>query len=146
MKQIDTAVEIDASPAVVWAVIADVAAYPAWNPFIKVIEGTLRVGERLTIRVVPPGQKGMTFRPRVLVAEPERELRWKGRLMVPGLFDGEHSFRIEPVAGGVRFHHAERFTGLLPPLMPAASFDAIRAGFEAMNGALKRRAEAGQPR
>ena len=39
----------------------------------------------------------MTFKPRVLNAEPERELRWLGHLLVPGLFDGEHSFTIEPL-------------------------------------------------
>jgi len=25
-----------------------------------------------------------------------RELRWLGRLLIPGLFDGEHSLRLEP--------------------------------------------------
>ncbi|MDQ2102887.1 SRPBCC domain-containing protein [Azospirillum isscasi] len=142
MMQIDTIIGIDASPAVVWGVLTDFAAYPSWNPFIVNIEGIAGAGERLTIRVVPHGQKGMAFRPRVLVADPERQLRWRGRLILPGLFDGEHIFRIEPVAAGVRFHHSERFTGLLPHMMPASSFDAVRKGFEAMNEALKQRAEA----
>lgn len=45
----------------------------------------------------------MTFRPTVLVAEPDRELRWRGRLLVPGLLDGEHAFVVEPRGdGGVR--------------------------------------------
>ena len=142
MKKIDTSIRINASPAIVWGVLTDFAAYPSWNPFITNIEGILRAGERLIIRVVPPGQKGMAFRPRVLVAEPERQLRWKGRLIVPGLFDGEHSYRIEPAADGSRFYHSEQFTGLLTHMMPASSFEAVREGFEAMNDALKRRAEA----
>ncbi len=142
MKKIDTSIRIDASPAIVWGILTDFAAYPGWNPFITNIEGIVRAGERLTIRVAPPGQKGMAFRPHVLVAEPERQLRWKGRLIVPGLFDGEHIFRIEPAADGIRFYHLEQFTGLLPHIMPASSFEAIREGFEAMNGALKQRAEA----
>jgi len=37
----------------------------------------------------------MTFRPTILKAEPNRELRWLGHLLVPGLFDGEHIFTIE---------------------------------------------------
>ena len=146
MKTIDTSIRIGASPATIWRILTDFAAYPGWNPLITRIEGIARAGERLAIRVVPPGQKGMTFRPRVLVAEAGRELRWKGHMLVPGLFDGEHSFRIEPATDGILFHHTERFTGLLPRVMPASSFEAIRAGFEAMNGALKQRAEAsGQP-
>jgi hypothetical protein len=36
----------------------------------------------------------MTFRPTVLNAETNRELRWLGHLLAPGLFDGEHSFTI----------------------------------------------------
>jgi len=39
----------------------------------------------------------MTFRPTILKAEPERELRWLGRLLLPGLFDGEHVFEIEQI-------------------------------------------------
>jgi hypothetical protein len=34
-------------------------------------------------------------------------------LLAPGLFDGEHSFRIEPVGPArVRFLHRERFSGM----------------------------------
>ncbi len=146
MKQIDTSIKIDATPGVVWDILTDFAAYPTWNPFITSVEGIARVGERLSIRVVPPGQKGMSFRPHVLEAEPERQLRWKGRLIAPGLFDGEHLFRIEPAADGIRFHHSEKFTGLLPSVMPASSFEAVRNGFEAMNRALMQRAEASKQR
>lgn len=37
----------------------------------------------------------MTFHPVVLVAVQERELRWLGRLLIPGLFDGEHTFQLD---------------------------------------------------
>jgi hypothetical protein len=46
----------------------------------------------------------MNFKPTVLAVEPERELRWIGRFLVRGLFDGEHSFRIEPLD-----HNRSRF-------------------------------------
>jgi len=52
----------------------------------------------------------MSFRPAVLKALPDQELRWLGNFMIPGLIDGEHSFTIEPRAGGgVRFRQAARF-------------------------------------
>ena len=48
----------------------------------------------------------------------DRELRWLGHLVTSVLFAGEQSFTIEPLSGGsVRFRQAERFTGILVPLM-----------------------------
>lgn len=141
MHLIATFIDIRANPARVWRTLTAFADYPAWNPFILAIEGSPSVDARLRVQIRQPGGSVMTFRPRVLIAEPERQLRWKGRLLVPGLFDGEHSFRLEPVPGGVRLHHEERFTGVLAALMPASSYDRIRQGFEAMNAALKARVE-----
>jgi hypothetical protein len=83
----------------------------------------------------------MSFRPTVLEAEPEQELRWLGRLLLPGIFDGEHSFRLESAAGAhVRFLQVERFGGLLVPLF-GKTLERTRRGFDAMNEALKHRAE-----
>jgi hypothetical protein len=126
-KTLETAIEIEAPPARVWRVLSDFAAYPAWNPFIRRIEGDARPGARLTVVIQPVGGRGMTFRPTVLVAEPERELRWLGRLVVAGLFDGEHGFRLEARgAGGTRFVQREVFRGLLVPLL-ARTWIAARA-------------------
>ena len=73
----------------------------------------------------------MTFHPVVLVAELERELRWLGRLFVPGLFDGEHRFLIEPLSEHrVRFVHSEVFSGLLLPLLWRSLDTQTRQGFE----------------
>ncbi|MFQ3665679.1 MAG: SRPBCC domain-containing protein, partial [Sphingomonadaceae bacterium] len=82
----------------------------------------------------------MRFQPTLLVAEPARELRWRGRLVLPGLFDGEHWLRLQPDGTSTRLVHGERFSGLLVPLL-AGTLDRTRAGFEAMNAALKAEAE-----
>lgn len=141
-RTIQSDIQIDASPARVWAILADLAAYPEWNPFIRRIAGEMRVGSRLEARIEPPGGRGMTFRPTVLAAEPERELRWIGFLGTPGIFDGEHRFRIEPVGPArVRFVQEERFSGVLAPLILRFIRDATRQGFDEMNRALKARAE-----
>jgi len=39
-------------------------------------------------RLAAPGARGMTFRPIVLEADPGRRLRWRGHLLLAGLFDG----------------------------------------------------------
>ena len=84
----------------------------------------------------------MTFRPTVREAVPQRRLRWLGHLLVPGIFDGEHSFTIEPLdAGGVRLVQQEDYRGILVPLL-AKSLDRLTLpSFERMNRALKQRAE-----
>jgi hypothetical protein len=89
----------------------------------------------------------MRFSPVVLAAEAGRELRWLGRLLVPELFDGEHSFVIERLAEGkVRFQQSERFSGMLVGLFRASLERETRRGFEEMNRALKARAEAEETR
>jgi hypothetical protein len=97
MKELHTEIEINASAERVWRVLTDFAAYPKWNPFVRRGDGEVRVGARLHLHIQPTGGKGMSFRPTVLVAEPNRELQWLGHLWLPGLFDGEHSFVIEPL-------------------------------------------------
>ena len=143
MKTLHTEIDIDAPPEAVWRVLADFDRYGEWNPFIPRLEGTPAPGSRLTVRLTPPGGRAMTFRPTVLAVEPERAFRWKGRLFVPGLFDGEHAFQLEPRDGGTRFIHSEQFSGLLVPLLARSLDTHTRSGFEAMNEALKARAEAG---
>ncbi|CAN7203639.1 hypothetical protein [Knoellia sp. LjRoot47] len=91
--------------------------------------------------ISPAAGKPMSFRPRVLVAEPGRELRWLGRVLVPGLLDGEHSFTLDPVSGGTRLTHAERFSGALVPFV-RRTLD-VGDDFAAMNDALRDRTETG---
>lgn len=140
---LQTQIDIQAPRERVWAVLMDFPAHARWNPFVRSIEGEARVGARLAIHLQPPGGGGgMRFRPVVRVVEPQREFGWLGRLLVPGLFDGEHTFRLESLPdGGTRLHHGEDFSGLLVPLFGKSLEGGTRAGFEAMNGALKREAE-----
>src|SRR5918911_4648575 len=105
---------IEAPPAAVWAVLTEGARYPEWNPFVRRLEGELQMGGRIVVEIAPPGGRAMTFKPTLLAVQPERELRWLGRLFVRGLFDGEHRFELEPVAEGrTRFVQSERFSGVL---------------------------------
>jgi len=82
----------------------------------------------------------MTFKPTVREVAPNRELRWLGRFLIPGLFDGEHTLRVEPRNGGSRFIQSEKFNGLFVPLL-GGSLAKTHEGFRRMNAALKERAE-----
>ena len=142
MTEICTEIEIQASAEQVWKVLIDFAAYPAWNPVIHPISGEARAGGRLMFRVHPRTGPGVTLRPTVVKAEANRELRWQGQLLFSGLFCGEHSFTIAPVAKSrVRLVQRETYSGLLVPLIvPIIKATNLRI-FEDMNKALKARAE-----
>ena len=143
MKELHTQIEINASAERVWHLLTDFPSYPQWNPFIRRISGELTTGERLEVRLEPPESRGVTIRPKVLNAEPNHQLRWLGHLYVPGLFDGEHSFVIQPLEEKrVRFVQREAFRGLLVPLFARSLDNSTLRGFKEMNGALKERAEA----
>jgi hypothetical protein len=143
--EIVTDIEIGATPERIWASLTDFAAFPEWNPFVRSIEGKARRGERLTVTIQPPGEGAMTFRPKVLKADPGRELRWLGHLVMPGLFDGEHYFELtETSPGRCRVVQGERFSGLLVPLLRKKLDGPTREGFIAMNRALKKRLTIGE--
>lgn len=140
MKELRAEIGINASPERVWQVLSDTARFPEWNPFIRKLDGELTPGATLTVLLQPVGGNAMTFRPTVLHVRPNRELRWLGRLFLPGIFDGEHIFEIEPVdQNRVRFVQREKFSGILVYFF---NFDGTLGGFRAMNEKLKARAEA----
>jgi len=137
-REIHTEVVVDGPPDEVWAVLTDVAGYPAWNPAIVSLTGPLEPGATIEVHLVTDGSE-MVFRPEVQVVEAGRELRWLGRL--PGVFEGTHSFVLEPLAGGrTRLVHGERFSGIAVPFFPLGD---TRRAFQAMNDALARRVAGG---
>ncbi len=140
MSELRTEIEINATPERVWQILTDTEKFPEWNPFIHRFKGNLVVGETLNVFLGESPTKGMTFRPQVLAVTPNRAFRWLGHLFINGIFDGEHIFEIEPLdTNRIRFIQREKFNGILVPVF---NFDSTRRGFEAMNRALKERAEA----
>ena len=136
-NEIHTEATMEGSSEEVWSVLTDFPSYGEWNPGMGQVDGEAVVGTRLTIRFTPKGGRSMTIRPTVLTAEPDRELRWLGRLLVPGLFDGEHRFTIEErEPGRVTFVQAERFRGLLVPFLRRVIEVDTLATFRAVNEAL----------
>jgi hypothetical protein len=140
-KRIRTDIDIDATPEQVWELLTDLAAYPAWNPFIVRAEGVVETGRRLTLTMQPLGGRETTLHPRLVEVVAPRRLRWRGTLGVPGLMDAEHTFMLEPRGSGTRLVHQEDFRGVLVPLLAAALDRKTLPAFVAMNEALKCRAE-----
>lgn len=140
--EIKTTIVINASPEQVWEKLTNFEEYPNWNPFIKSIKGKVAVGSTITVRIEPPEAKGMTFKPKVLVYETNKEIRWLGHLLFPGLFDGEHKLElIDNKNGTTTFEQSEKFSGILVFLFQKMLDKNTKNGFILMNQKLKEQAE-----
>lgn len=112
-----------------------------WNPFITAVSDPLHLNARLSVRIIPPGKSGVTFKPTVMKLDKDRELRWLGRLLIAGLFDGEHYFLLGPDGdNGTSFTQGEKFNGLLMRFL-GSTLAPTEAVFKLMNEALKAEVE-----
>ncbi|MCR1815116.1 SRPBCC domain-containing protein [Aliarcobacter butzleri] len=83
----------------------------------------------------------MKIKPIVLECEENKELRWLGKLLFNGIFDGEHYFLIkENIDGTCTFIQGEKFSGILIPFFGKMILK-TKKGFEVMNQELKKRVE-----
>jgi hypothetical protein len=141
MKNIQTEILINTDINKVWDVLMNFDSYPKWNPFITSISGEAKLGKRLTVSINPPGGKGMTFKPTILTLESNKEFRWKGKLGITGIFDGEHYFILEYLDKDItKFIQGENFSGLLVPLV-GKMLDKTKKGFQLMNESIKNECE-----
>lgn len=142
MRELYTEIEINASLEKVWQILTDFPSYPQWNPFIQYAGGEIKAGETIEVKLHPPDGTAMTIKPQLRKVEPQKELRWLGHLLMPGIFDGEHIFHIEAQGDNrVKFIHREEFRGVLVGLILRLVGENTQRGFEAMNQALKSKAE-----
>jgi len=132
-REVVTNLTIAASPQEVWAVLTDAPRYAEWNPFIVSMDGTLVEGGQLSNTMQPANGSAMTFKPKLLVVRADEELRWIGRLLMPGIFDGEHYFLLCEVDGETLLTHGESFSGIGLWAIDVSQFE---ADFVAMNEAL----------
>lgn len=139
MQEIRTAVEIAAPPSAVWAELANLQAYPEWNPHIICASGDLRERKRLTIAAHREDETDREMTVTVTELEPERRLQWVGKVGGGVLFEGHHTFELEPLEDDrTRFVNREEASGLLVRFVVS---DDPEQDYEAMNRALKERVE-----
>jgi hypothetical protein len=137
---ISTTIEIAATPERVWAVLADFASYPAWNPVFCGASGELAVGNQLTLTTTQPrNDRTMTVKVKVVAAKPATELRWESKVL--GVSSSKRSFILSPDIHGTHLTQTGSYQGLFTSF-PAKTIRRIRASFDAINEAVKEQAEA----
>lgn len=141
---IEDEIVIEASADEVWAVFADFAAYPEWNPYALAITGDATPGGIIQIRIMQDNWSApMELAETVIAVEPGRLFHWHGSVLTPGLVETDHSFHIEVHdEGSVRFVHREEFRGALAGLLEADAQVFTKRAFAAMDQALAARVAA----
>ena len=141
-RRVITQIDIEAPPGEVWRHLADFDAYAEWNPFISGIKGEARKGSPLELTIRQHGGKELVVRATIKAVEPGKKLVWRGRTMIRGFLDNEHTFTIEDLGNGTsRLVQSEVFTGFLAPYLPRSLGEQTTVGFEMLNKVLKERVE-----
>jgi hypothetical protein len=123
----------------VWEALTDFRSYDDWNPVITEADGEAREGTELDLDVALPGHDPESLDAEVVIARPERKVRWQDRLLVPGLRDWEYEFVLEPLSDGrVLVVQQLRIEGLLAPF---ADKDAAQEALVLTAQALEQRLE-----
>ena len=142
MRELRSDITIGASAARVWDTLTYLNSFHEWNPFMQRAVGEVKEGEKLNVYLKAPGGIGMSFKPTVVRASRSAKFRWLGHFVMPGIFDGEHIFEIEPQGdASCRFVQREEFRGILVPIMLAMIGKSTLSGFNEMKQALKSRVE-----
>lgn len=144
--QVETKIEISASPKAVYDQLMNFSSYPDWNPMVTSISGDATEGGKLEVDVKIGTGNAQKFQPIVLRNEPNKEFRWVGVLLTRFLFRGEHYFIIDDHGQGedansCTFTHGEKFSGLLIPIFKMQSGSELEGSFASFNNALKARVE-----
>lgn len=135
-RVIDTQIEIDAEPELIWEALISTKSWGIWNKFIPKVEGNLQVGERIKISVVLSDAKPMVFKPKIYEVTTNEKILW-GSSVLKILFKGEHAFLLERISDGkTLFRQIESFIGPLVLFMNSTLIK-TEEGHHQMNLALK---------
>jgi len=142
LKAIETHIIVDSTPEKIWDILTNFEEYGLWNPFMTKVEGDAKLGAKIRVQIHTMGGKERIYHPIITRFEINKELRWKGKSFLPGIFDGERIFLIDKSADNkVTFFHKELFSGLGVILVGNKLAENLGEGFEKMNLALKKRTE-----
>ena len=138
MKIFEKTATISAAPSIIWAVLTNAGAYPAWNVAVDKVEGNIVAGGK--VKMFAKVSPGRPFPVTVTEFVPNQRMVWSN-VMPLGLFSGVRTFTLTPKDGAVEFTMREVFSGRISFLIEKAIPD-LTPHFEEFVASLKKRAEA----
>lgn len=140
-KSIYSEVIIDASKEKIWNILTDFTNYKNWNPFIVESSGYATPGTIL-VNTMKTKKSTIIFKPVILNVQPFQYFDWLGTLLMKGIFDGHHYFKLVELGNGkVKLIQGENFSGILSGLLFRSIGEETQVSFVKMNTALKQMAE-----
>jgi hypothetical protein len=137
MRAYEASAYIESAPDRVWSVLADAAAWPSWDSGVTKVDGSMALGQKLTISV--EANPGRAFPVKVTeLAAPGRIVLRGG--MPLGLFTGARTYTLAPDGAGTRFTMREEYSGPLAGLI-SRSIPDLGPSFRRFADGLKQRAE-----
>lgn len=128
---------IRATPARIFALLTDAAAFPGWNSTVKSIDGTIAEGQ--TIRVVATSAPDRVFKLKVSGVSEGRSMTWSDGFAP--MFKGVRTFTLTDKGDGTtEFAMREVFSGLMLPMI-AGSLPDFGPIFDQYASDLKKAAE-----
>ena len=140
--RVEDRIGVQAPAEVIWEIVHDLSRWHEWNPTYIQAEGQIRIGETLTMTLALPGEPHQVIKPKVLEWVPNEQLHWRLTFM-GGLIKTLRYVEITPLSeAGCIVDNGEIFGGLMGSSLGKRMGRVVRRGFQAMNVALKERAEA----
>lgn len=131
-RETSVSIEIEADPAIVWALLTKASDYPRWNSTVTAIEGTIAPGEKIKLKSTLDAKR--TFTLQVKEFEVEKKLVW-------GDGQGNRTYTIKKNDGGsVFFSMSEKIGGFMFPLY-ANMIPSFDQSFEQFARDLKKESE-----
>lgn len=143
LQEIQTEIEISATPSEVWSILVDINQWQEWSPIIKQAQGDAAVGSELTIAMIgkQEGETGPVYKPVITELDEFRYLGWRAHMIAGFLFTNYKVFELEETPTGTRLIHKEMFEGLLAPVFCGQMEKGVPPMLNSMNQALKVLAE-----
>lgn len=129
------AIDIAADEREIWTVLADIAAWPTWNPAVReaVFDADLEAGARFRFSTAFGSLKCQ-----LTEVDAPRTFAWKGRLLT---LSHRQVWHIEPAAGHCHVSTDASISGLSARLFKARLNERLHGDVEAMVQLLKLEAE-----
>ncbi len=131
-RQTSVSLDIQADPAIIWALLTNASDFSRWNSTVISIEGNIAKGEKIKLKSTLDPER--TFKLKVKEFEAEKKLVW-------GDGKGKREYTLQEKEGGItRFFMTEKIGGLMFPLY-AGFIPPFDEAFEQFAADLKREAE-----